>query len=399
MSKLSTRAIVLLAALTLLAAGALGGCSKADTPDDPGAAATKTVKIGFAAPLTGDNALYGQGMQRAVQMAIEEANASKEAKDFGYTFVIASQDDQGDPKQAVNVANLLVSDPGVVAVAGHFNSGCSIPASPIYNTAGMAMVSVSTNPQLTAQGFDVVNRIVARDDAQGAFAAELVYDTLGLTKVAVLDDSTPYGAGLASEFAKVFAEKGGTIVLSEKVQAKEVDFKALATRLKSAAPQAIYYGGAHTEGALISKQAKEGGLKVPVIGGDMLFSAEYVEIARTENAEGDICTSLGLPLDQQPKGTEFKAAYNAKFGVDPEAYDSYAYDSAWVIIRAVLNGAAASSASPPPAPSRKSVAEGIRRLSYDGVTGTTAFDENGDTTNQAISAYKVTSGEWKQLVR
>lgn len=390
MSKLSTRAIALLAAMMLLAAGALGGCAKEDTPEPSGGAQAATVKIGFAAPLTGDNALYGQGMQRAVQMAIEEANATEEAKDAGFTFVIASQDDQGDPKQAVNVANLLVSDTGVVAVAGHFNSGCSIPASPIYNTADMAMVSVSTNPQLTAQGFDIVNRIVARDDAQGAFAAELVYDTLGLTTVAVLDDSTPYGAGLASEFAKVFAEKGGTIVLSEKVQAKEVDFKALATRLKSAAPQAIYYGGAHTEGALISKQAKESDLKVPVIGGDMLFSAEYVEIARAENAEGDLCTSLGLPLDQQPKGTEFKAAYNKKFGVDPEAYDSYAYDSAWVIIRGVL---AAGSTD------RGEVAKAIRAISYDGVTGTTAFDENGDTTNQAISAYKVTGGQWKQLVQ
>ena len=398
MSKLSTRPIALLAALTLLVAGALGGCAD-KAPPDSNTAGAKTVKIGFAAPLTGDNAIYGQGMQRAVQMAIEEANASQEAKDAGFTFVIASQDDQGDPKQAVNVANLLVSDTDVVAVAGHFNSGCSIPASPIYNTAGMAMVSVSTNPQLTAQGFDVVNRIVARDDAQGAFAAELVYDTLGLTKVAILDDSTPYGAGLASEFAKVFAEKGGTIVLSEKIQAKEVDFKALSTRLKSAAPQAIYYGGAHTEGALISKQAKESDLKVPVIGGDMLFSAEYVQIARAENAEGDLCTSLGLPLDQQPKGTQFKAAYNEKFGADPEAYDSYAYDSAWVIIRAVLNGAATSSASVPPAPTRESVAQGIRLISYDGVTGTVAFDENGDTTNQAISAYKVTGGEWKQLVQ
>jgi branched-chain amino acid transport system substrate-binding protein len=387
MSRLSTRAIALLAALTLLAAGALGGCASKDPQETTGK--TTTVKIGFAAPLTGDNAVYGQGMQRAVQMAIAEANESEEAKQAGYTFVISAQDDQGDPKQAVNVANLLVSDTGVVAVAGHFNSGCSIPASPIYNTAGMAMVSVSTNPQLTAQGFDIVNRIVARDDAQGAFAAGLVYDTLGVTTVAVLDDSTPYGAGLASEFAKVFAAKGGTIVLTEKVQPKEVDFKALATRLKSAAPQAVYYGGAHTEGALISKQAKESGLKVPIIGGDMLFSAEYVEIARAENAEGDICTSLGLPLDQQPRGTEFKAAYKAEYGADPEAYDSYAYDSAWVIIKAVLKAGT----------DRGEVAKAIRALSYDGVTGTTAFDENGDTTNQAISAYKVTGGEWKQLVR
>lgn len=384
------KVLAILLAASVLATGMLAGCSKTETPEEGAAApAEKTiVKIGFAAPLTGDNAVYGEGMKRAVEMAIEEANASDEAIAAGYTFEISAQDDQADPKQAVNVANLLDGDQGVVALVGHFNSGCSIPASAVYDRAGLAMVSVSSNPQLTAQGFDIVNRIVAKDDAQGTFAADLVYDTLGYKSVAVIDDSTPYGTGLATEFVKRFEEKGGEVVVQEKIQSKEVDFKAVVTRVKVARVEALYYGGAHTEGALLAKQAKEAGLKIPVIGGDMLFSPEYVNIARAENAEGDICTSLGLPLDQQPKGTEFKSAYNEKYDKDPEAYDSYAYDSAWIIIKAVLQAG----------PDRAAVASAIRGLTYDGVTGTTSFDENGDTKNQVISAYKVTGGEWKQIV-
>jgi branched-chain amino acid transport system substrate-binding protein len=375
----------------VLVTTALAGCSQkpADETGDATGAATTTVRIGFAAPLTGDNAIYGQGMKRAVEMAIAEANDSAEAKAAGYEFVLAAQDDQADPKQAVNVANLLVGDTGVVAVVGHFNSGCSIPASPVYDRADMAMVSVSSNPQLTAQGFVTVNRIVAKDDAQGGAAAELAYGTLGFRKVVVIDDSTPYGEGLATEFIKGFEAAGGQVLATEKIQAKEVDFSALMTRFGAVDPDAIYYGGAHTEGALISKQAKAAGLTVPVVGGDMLFSADYVSIAGATNAEGDLCTSLGLPLEQQPRGVDFKNAYLERFGQEPEAYDSYAYDSAWIIINAVLEAGT----------DRVAVAEAIRSLSYEGVTGTVDFDDAGDTKNAAISTYKVVGGAWEQLSR
>lgn len=389
MTRRNTRFMAVLLAAALLATTALVGCSGKATEDTEGAtdATTTQVKIGFAAPLTGDNAIYGQGMKRAVEMAIAEVNESGDAAAAGYEFVLAAQDDQADPKQAVNVANLLVGDTDVVAVVGHFNSGCSIPASPVYDRAGMAMVSVSSNPQLTAQGFSTVNRIVAKDDAQGGAAASLVYGTLGLKKVVVIDDSTPYGEGLAAEFVKQFEAAGGEILATDKIQAKEVDFSALVTKFKAVKPEAIYYGGAHTEGALISKQAKAAGLNVPVVGGDMLFSADYITIAGAANAEGDICTSLGLPLEQQPRGVDFKAAYEERYGQGPEAYDSYAYDSAWIIINAVLEAGN----------DRVAVADAIRSLSYDGVTGIVQFDEAGDTKNAAISSYKVITGVWEQL--
>ncbi|MBS3956345.1 MAG: branched-chain amino acid ABC transporter substrate-binding protein [Clostridiales bacterium] len=375
----------------MLASTALVGCGQGEKAEAPDAApeGRTQVKIGFAAPLTGDNAVYGQGMKRAVELAFKEANNSEEVMAAGYEFVLRAEDDQGDPKQAVNVANLLVGDSSVIGVIGHFNSGCTIPASPVYEDAGMAMVTVSSNPQITAQGFMTVNRIVARDDAQGAYAGNLVLEGLGFDRVAVIDDSTPYGQGLAEEFVKEFEQLGGTVVSRDQIQTKEVDFSALITRLRSIEPQAVYYAGAHTEGALISKQMNDTGLGVPLIGGDIIFSDEYIQIAGAANAEGDVATSLGLPLEQQARGQDFLAAYQAEYGMVPEAYDSYAYDAAVIFVNAVLQSS----------PDRAAVAEAIRAGSFDGVTGVIEFDENGDNKQQIISAYRVVGGAWEQILQ
>jgi len=313
--KYAVRKLALVAAVVAVGATLVTGCSNAAPSTAPEGAkpAGKTVKVGFAAPLTGDNAIYGQGMKRAAALAIEEANASDAVKAAGYTFELNAADDMGDPKQAVNVANLLASDTGVVGIVGHFNSGCSIPASPVYNRAKLAMVTVSSNPALTAQNLPNVDRVVAKDDAQGAAAGELVADKLGLKSVAVIDDSTPYGQGLAEQFVKAFAAKGGTVSIQESVQSNEVDFNAIITRTKAKKPEAIYFAGSLNQGGLLSKQSKESGLDVPLIGGDMIYAADYVKIAGKANAEGDIATALGLPLEQQPKGKEFEAKYLAKY--------------------------------------------------------------------------------------
>ena len=171
------------------------------------------------------------------------------------------------------------------------------------------------------------------------------------------------------------------------MQANEVDLNALVTRTKDKKPDAIYYAGGLNQGALLSKQSKEAGLKVPLIGGDMIYSADYVKIAGKANAEGDIATSLGLPLEQQPKGTEFLTKYKAKFDEDPQAYDSYAYDAAWIIMNTVVKSGA----------ERATAMDAIRAGTLDGVTGQIAFDANGDNKQQIISQFKVTDGKWKQL--
>jgi branched-chain amino acid transport system substrate-binding protein len=377
-----------LVAVALILGSALAGCDSArfSANSEAGANRSGVIKIGLAVPLTGDNAIYGQGMKRAVQLAIDEANASDAVKKAGYSFDLHAEDDMGDPKQAVNVANLLASDSKVAGVVGHFNSGCSIPAAPVYNNSNLAMVSVSSNPALTAMGLPNVDRVVAKDDAQGAAAGELVGGKLAIRKVAVVDDSTPYGQGLAAQFISAYEKVGGQVVAQEHINAGEIDFGALSNRIKSKGPQAIYYAGALNQGALLSKQSKDAGLKVPLIGGDMLYSDEYIKVAQPANAEGDIATSLGLPLDQQPKGKEFAAKYETKFGSKPEAYDSYAYDAAWSIINAVVKVG----------PKRAMVMKAVRDGSLDGVTGVVAFDKNGDNKQQIISTYMVIGGQWKQ---
>ena len=386
--KHTIRKTVLLGAAFALAASSFGCSSKATTsePEKP-AAEAKTVKIGYAAPLTGDQAVYGQSMQRAIELAIKEANESQSAKDAGITFAIQASDDAADPKQAVNVANALAGDAAVVAVVGHFNSGCSIPASPVYNTAQMAMVSVSSNPQLTAQGLPNANRIVAKDDAQGTYAGDLAMK-LGYKSVALLDDGSAYGQGLAAEFKKAFEAKGGKIVVEDRVQAADIDFSALVTKLKNKKPDAVYFAAAYKQGADLARQMKSAGLSVPVMGGDMLHDKKFVEVAGAKNADGCISTALGLPLDQQPKGKEFAAKYEEAYGTPPGDYDSYSYDAARIIINAVFKAGT----------DRAAVMNAVRTGTLsDGVTGVVAFDQNGDNKQQIISAYKVTDGEWKQL--
>lgn len=377
----STKFFAVLLVVVIVAA-ALVGCGA--TGDKDATTGTK-VKIGFAAPLTGDNALYGLSMRNAASIAIEELNASAEAKDKGITFELSAQDDAGDPKQAVNVANAIVADKAIVAVVGHFNSGCSIPASSVYQKEDVAMVTVSTNPQLTDSGLTVVNRITARDDSQGPAASELVLSQ-GIKKVAVVDDSTPYGQGLATEFVKAYKASGGEVVSENAIQSKMVDFSSLVTKIKSQNPTAVYYAGAHTEGALLAKQLREAGAKIPVIGGEMLFTPDYITLAGS-TCEGDIATALGLPIEDQPQGPAFLEKFKAKFNKAPEAYDTYSYDSAMIIGKAVLSAGTV----------RADVAKAIRSIKYSGVTGDISFDSKGDNNQQVISAYKVVGGKWEPI--
>lgn len=347
---------------------------------------TQTVKIGFAGPLTGDNALYGTSMRDAALIAIDELNASPEAKKAGYTFELKAEDDAGDPKQAVNAANSLVGDNGVVAVNGHFNSGCSIPASTVYKKEDMAMITVSTNPALTDTGLDNVSRITARDDSQGPFAAKLVKKQ-GYSKVCVVDDSTTYGQGLSTEFVKAFKKDGGMVLSQNRVQPKDVDFSALVTKIKESNPEAIYYAGAHTEGALFGRQLREAGVDVPIIGGEMIYTPDYIKLCGS-SSEGDIATALGLPIEKQAKGPEFLKKYKKRYNKEPEAYDTYSYDITMIIGQAVMNAKSTR---------RADVEKAIRAIKYSGVTGDVSFDKKGDNAQQVISAYIVKNGAWAPL--
>lgn len=381
-----------LVAVSMIATGCGGGGGETT---DGGSTEAVTVKLGVSSPFTGDVAALGLGIKNGATLAIEEANADPEVQELGITFEGLFVDDAADPKTGVNAAAQMTSDSKVIGIVGHLNSGVSIPTSEKYREAGLVQISpASTNPQLTLQGFENVFRVCATDDVQGSFAADFVVDSMGAKKVAVISDSTPYGDGLAGEFVKQFETRGGAVASQDKIQVKDQDFKALVTKIQGLDVDMIYFGGMYTEAALISKQSKEAGLKVPVMGGDGLYTQQFVDIAGAANAEGDFATSIGLPLDAQPKGQDFKAAFEAKFaGQAIEAYDTYAYDAAMVIIEAAKKVAAEMGADKLATPAGKAaVIEAVAATDYDGVTGKVSFDEKGDTTNKAVTTYVVKDG-------
>lgn len=385
--------IAMLVMMAMVVTGCGGGNGGADNGDGD-AGDLVEVKIGVSSPFTGDIAALGLGIRNGAQLAIEEA--APELEEMGIKLTMLAVDDAGDPKTGVNAANQMVSDSAVVGIVGHLNSGVSIPASAVYNEAGVVQVSpASTNPALTLQGFENVFRVCTIDTVQGSFAAEFATD-LGFTSVAVIDDSTPYGEGLAAEFAAAFEELGGDVTSTDKIQLKDTDFTALVTKIRGNNPDVIYFGGMYTEAGLISKQATESGFEGPVMGGDGLYTQQFIDIAGAANAEGDVATSIGLPLAEQPKGQEFQAAFEETFpGQTIEAYDTYAYDAAMVVIEAIKQVATdLGAAEVVTAAGKQAIIEAVAATNMQGVTGTVSFDENGDTTNKAVTPYIVRDGAW-----
>lgn len=387
----------LVTAFLLVAMLSTAGCA-AQKPADDAAKKEVTVKLGVGAPLTQGAVALGKGIERGVTLAIEDFNASDEAKKLGIKVVPLVVDDQGDPKVGVNVANQLASDPDVVGVVGHLNSGVSIPASDVYGKAGIVQISpASTNPALTLeQKYDNVFRVCTIDPVQGAFAADVALSKLGFKTAFVVDDSTPYGEGLAEEFAKNFEAGGGKVLGTEKTTDKDTDFNALVTKIKAENPDVIYYGGIYNAGALFAKQAAEGGYEGAFFGGDGIYAPDYIALAGATNAEGDYCTSVGLPLDRQPKGEDFKAKFAAKYGDEAiQAYDTYAYDAAFVILEAIKTVAGDLGTDKlASAEGKAAIIKAVAATNTEGITGAISFDENGDTTNKAITLYVVKDGAW-----
>ena len=342
----------------------------------------KGIKIAIAVPLTGDVASMGQGMRNGALLAVEEANQKYKAQ--GLTFELVQFDDRADPKEAVNIANQIISDSHIYGIIGHLNSGCSIPAASVYARKNVVMISpASTNPKLTQLGLANVFRLCTTDEVQGSFAAkQLLKDKI--KKVAIIHDKTPYGQGLAEEFKKTFEAGGGSVAIFEGISIGDKDFKALLIKIKTLSPEAIYFGGMYQEGGLLSKQAKELKLSVPVVGGDGIYSNDFIKIAGAV-CEGDLATTIGLPLAKLPKGSEFIAKYQKKFpNIDMQPYDPATYDATNLLIEAVV----ASNKD------KAKILEYIKKANYEGVTGKVQFDTKGDTLNKAVSMYVVKQGKW-----
>jgi branched-chain amino acid transport system substrate-binding protein len=382
--------------LTIVAAAIVGvyGCSKeepkqaaapttetAAAPAAP-AAETVTVTIGHAGPLTGSIAHLGKDDENGVHLAVDEATAKK-IKLGGKTvnFVMMSEDDQADPKLGPTIAQKF-ADAKVAGVVGHLNSGVSIPASAVYNQAGIPMISGSaTNPKLTEQGFKTIFRTVARDDQQGPAIAAYIANELKLKKVAIADDATAYGEGLANEVEKTLKDAGVQVVAREKTNDKATDFKAILTKIKGRNPDAVFYGGMDATGGPMLKQARELGIKATFAYGDGACTAEMNKLAGEKAAEGMICSQAGIPTQMASKA--FVDAFTAKYG-EIKQYAPYYYDGANLLIAAMQK---ADSADP-----AKYLPE-LHKISYDGATGHVEFDDKGDRKDAEITIFQMKGGK------
>jgi branched-chain amino acid transport system substrate-binding protein len=375
--------------LSLVAAALVSfyGCSKeepkkAEAPKAPAAPVEEVVvvKIGHAGPLTGGIAHLGKDNENGVRLALDEANA-KGIKLGGkkIKFELMAEDDQADPKLGPTIAQKF-ADAKVAGVVGHLNSGVTIPASAVYNQAGIPVISGSaTNPKLTEQGFKVVFRTVGRDDQQGPAVAQYL-GGMKLKKVAIADDATAYGEGLANEVEKTLKAAGIQIVAREKTNDKATDFKAILTKMKGKAPDAVFYGGMDATGGPMLKQARELGIKSVFAFGDGACTTEMSKLAGPA-AEGLICSQAGLPVEAA--SPEFVKAFNAKYG-EIKQYAPFTYDGANLIIASMQK---ADSADP-----AKYLPE-LAKISMKGATGPIAFDEKGDRKNAEITIFTLKDGK------
>jgi branched-chain amino acid transport system substrate-binding protein len=396
MSMVKAKRYIALVAVLALAAMAVAGCNTGGTTG--GEKTNVKVVIGIGAPLTDGAVALGKGMVRGTNLAVKQANATQEVKDLGITLETVEGDDKGDPTTGGNVATQFTSNPNLVGVMGHLNSGVTRVAVKIYNQGNVVQVSpANTAVDLTTMGMANYFRVCTIDSVQGPAGADYAFKDASKKNAFVVDDSTVYGTGLADEWAKQFEADGGKVAGREKTGDKDTDFKALVTKIKASSPDIVYYGGIYNSGALLSKQLKEGGVAVPLMGGDGLYDAEFIKLAGAANAKGDLCTSVGLPLDQMPKGQDFKAAFEKEYpGEAIAAYDAYSYDAANVIIKAIIEVAKAQGADKVTSTEgKKAIIAAVGKTSFEGVTGQVQFDSKGDTLNKAITVYVVgADGTW-----
>jgi branched-chain amino acid transport system substrate-binding protein len=360
--------------------------STVSTPAPP--AAAETVKLGFAAPLTGPQAHYGKEMQNGILLALEEINATKPIiGGKSVRFELVSEDDQADPKQGTAVAQKLV-DAGIKGMLGHFNSGTSIPASKVYAGAGIPQIAMATAPAYTANGYKTTFRAMTNDVQQGSVMGRFAVEKLGAKKLAIIDDRSAYGQGLADEFEKAAKVAGGQIVKREYTNDKATDFMAILTSIKGAKADAIFFGGADAQAGPMARQIRQLGVGAKLMGGEMVKSPNFVKLAG-DAAEGTIASLAGLPLAQMPGGKDYDTRYKAKFKEDVQVYSPYSYDAAMVMIGAMKRADSTDAA--------KYLAE-LARTQLVGVTSANiAYDERGDLKDGAITVYRVEGGEWKVL--
>jgi branched-chain amino acid transport system substrate-binding protein len=345
------------------------------------------VKIGHVGPVSGAQAHYGKDNENGARMAIEELNqqnitiGGKKVK-----FELVAEDDAADPKQGTAAAQKLC-DAKVNGVVGHLNSGTTIPASKIYNDCGIPQITPSaTNPKYSQQGFKTAFRLLANDNALGAGLALHAANNLKLKKVAIIDDRTAYGQGVAEVFKKTALQRGIQVVDEQFTTDKATDFMAILTAIKSKQPDGVFYGGMDPQAGPMLRQMEQLGLsKVKFFGGDGICTAKLAELsAGAKTLDNVVCAEGGASLDKMPNGKAWKAKYDAKYPGQFQVYSPYVYDATMVLVDAMKR---ANSTDP------KVYGPKLFETNYTGVTAKVAFEPDGELKNPAMTLYVYKDGK------
>ena len=365
--------VIVAAAATLLAGTAM--------------AQDMVVKIGHVAPLSGGQAHYGKDNENGARMAIEDLNAKgvtiggKKVK-----LELVAEDDAADPKQGTAAAQKLC-DAKVNGVVGHLNSGTTIPASSVYNTCGIPHITPSaTNPKLTQQGYKTTFRLLANDNALGAGLALHAANNLKLKRVAIIDDRTAYGQGVAEVFKKTALARGMVVVDEQFTNDKATDFMAILTAIKSKTPDAVFFGGMDPQAGPMLRQMDQLGLSnLKFFGGDGICTAKLAENSGgAKSLAGVVCAEGGASLEKMPGGDAWKKRYDAKFPGQFQVYSPYVYDAVHVLVDAMVR---AGSADP------KVYTAKLFDTNYQGVTTKVGFEADGELKNPAMTLYVYKDGK------
>ncbi|MFI0963405.1 branched-chain amino acid ABC transporter substrate-binding protein [Streptomyces sp. NPDC021080] len=394
--------MVILTAVLTTGALTLTACGSRDNSGDSKSGGKTEIIIGVDAPLTGQNSATGLGIQGGVQIAVNDANKNNTVP--GVTFKVQALDDKAIPASGQQNATQLVQNDKVLGVVGPLNSGVATQMQQVFDTANLVEISPSnTAPELTqgknwqtskSRPFKTYFRTATTDALQGGFAADYAYNTLKKRKVFVVDDKQTYGAGLAKLFKAGFTKSGGKVAGEDHVNTGDTDFSALVTKIKNSKADLVYYGGQYDESEKLTKQLKDGGVKIPLFGGDGMFSDTYIQTAG-KTSEGDLATSVGQPVDSLASAADFIKKYKASgLKGDYGTYGGYSYDAATAIIKAI--GAVVKDGKIPDGARAKIVAE-VQKTKFDGIAGPVSFDEYGDTTNKQLTVYQVVDGKWKAV--
>ncbi|MEC5408622.1 branched-chain amino acid ABC transporter substrate-binding protein [Paraburkholderia sp. MPAMCS5] len=345
--------------------------------------ADQTVTIGFSGSLTGPVAHIGKDAENGARLAIQEANdAGIKIKGESVHFALDAEDDAADPKTAVAVAQKFV-DQKLNGVVGPLSSGAALPASKVYANAGIPQISPSaTNPTLTRQGFATAFRVIGDDSYVGKVIAQYMAKIKGYKRIAVVDDRTAYGQGLADVVAAELKANGVDVVDREYVSDKIIDFRGVLTAIKSKDAQAVFYGGVDSQAGPLRKQMTSLAVNIPLVGSS-ISTEKFIQLAGNAAAQGTVSAESGQPVSALPNGRAFQERFK-KYG-PVVLYAPYTYDATWALIKAMKT---ADSTVP------KDYLPALHKISFDGVTGKISFDENGDLRAANVTLYQVNGDKY-----